>query len=457
MIYIAAILAASAIFSCSGVKNLKEADLGDFQELKFSQDNDTATIADMAWWKYYSDSTLCNIIDRTLRHNRSLMMAASRVEQARALYGIDKANFFPEVTAMAGADYETNDYYDKSFKKDPEYDLKLTVAWEANLWGSLSWAKRKGAAGYLASVDDERAMRMTLVAEVAKAYFTLLALDNELAIVRRTLVNRKEGMEKARIRYEGGLTSEVIYQQAKVEYASTASLIPNLEQNIALARNAIFVLMGEYPGERLTRGQLDLESIFPETLPVGIPSELLTRRPDLRAAEHRLKAAMADVGLNYADRFPRFRIAFTGGFENDGLAHLLQSPFTYTIGSVAGSVFDFGRKKRKYQASIAAYDQSRLAYEQSVLNACREVYDAIVVFRKARERSEVKKNLRDAAKKYVDLTHIQYAAGDLLYINLLDAQRRYLDAQIEVSNAVRDEYLAMVSLYKALGGGWTTQ
>lgn len=455
IILISVISAATA--GCSGVKNLKEADLGDLSEVTFSSAPDSITVSDMGWWKFYGDSTLCLIIRKALDNNRNLLAAAARIEEARALYGIEKANLFPEVSALAGADYETNDYYNKSYTADAEYDLKVTVAWEANLWGSKTWAKRSGAANYLATVEDERAVRMALVAEVASAYYNLIALDNELSIVRRTLVTRNEALKMATIRYEGGLTSEIVPQQARVEFATTASLVPNLEQKIAVARNALTLLMGEYPSDHLVRGKLPLESTSPDDIPTGLSSQLLTRRPDLRASEQRLKGAMAKVGIAYADRFPQFRIALTGGFENDDLSYLIQSPFSYTIGSITGSILDFGRKKKKYQASIAAYDQARLAYEQAVLTAFKEIQDAIITFRKVREAAALKIDLRNAAKKYVDLAHIQYTGGTLNYIDLLDAQRRYFEAQTGVNNAVRDEYIAMVNLYKALGGGWTSE
>lgn len=242
-----------------------------------------------------------------------------------------------------------------------------------------------------------------------------------------------------------------------MEYASAAALVPNLERQVTVARNAITLLMGEYPREILERGQLALNITLPEKLPAGIPSTLLERRPDLRAAERRLAAAMADVGVNYANRFPNLRLAFTPGFENDALADFFKSPFTYSIGTITGSVFDFGRKKRKYQAAIAVYDQARYDYEKAVITAFTEVNSALETYRRVKENGKLKVELRDATVKYVQLAHLQYRAGTLNYIDVLDAQRRYFDAQIGVSNALRDEYLALINLYKVLGGGWTTE
>lgn len=281
-----------------------------------------------------------------------------------------------------------------------------------------------------------------------------MALDNELAIVRRTLVNRQEGVAKAKLRFEGGLTSELVYQQTQVEYASTATLIPNLESRIKVTENTISLLMGEFPDELIERNAIEAEMMPSERLPLGLPSQLLERRPDLRSAELNLKAAMAGVGVAYADRFPKLTFNLQGGWENNELADFFKSPFSYIAGSLVGPIFDFGRKQGKYREAIAAYEQSRLKYEQQVLTAFKEVDDAVVTYRKLRQATSLKTHSRNAAKKYVDLAQLQYRAGSINYIEVLDAQRRHFDAQLSLSNALRDENLALVQLYKALGGGW---
>lgn len=306
----------------------------------------------------------------------------------------------------------------------------------------------------MATVFDERAAHMTLIAEVASLYYQLVALDNELDIVRRTKGTREESVRMAKLRFEGGLTHETPYRQAQVELATTAAFVPGLEHRIRAAQNALTLLMGRYPAEQIARGKLQLAPLDSGKLPVGLPSTLLERRPDVQAAEQRLRSAMAAVGVSYANRFPRLRIGFTAGWENDDVAGLLRSPFTYTIGSITGTILDFGRNKRKYKASIAAYDQARLAYEKAVLDAFSDASDAASAMQKAGETVSLRRDLRDAALKYVELAHIQYRAGSLNYIDVLDAQRRYFDAQIGLSNAVRDQYLALANLYKALGGGW---
>ena len=409
--------AAAGLGSCSAVRHCKAPEADFPAAIAGGAAADSLAIADMEWWQFYGDSTLCNIIRHTLANNKDMLAAAARVERMRQLYRIGKADRLPSVSGTVYADHETNDYAGEEPSRDPEFGAKATVSWELDLWGNLRWAKRKGGAEYLASVEDRRAMQMTLVAEVAAAYFRLMALDNELSIVRRTL-------------------------------------IPDLERKIEVMENSISLLMGENPDWRVVRSKMNTEAEFAESLPVGLPSELLLRRPDVRASEQQLRAAMAAAGMAYADRFPRIVFNLTGGWENDDVSGFFRSPFSYVAGTLASPIFGFGRKQARYKAALAAYDEARLGYEQKVLTVFKEANDAVVSYRSVRRTAALKVNLRDAARKYVELAQLQYRGGSINYIDVLDAQRRYFDAQIGVSNAVRDEHLALVDLYKALGGGW---
>ena len=441
--------------SCSAVRECREPQFTPPETIA-GADTDSLTVADVEWWEFYADPALRDIITRTLANNRRVQAAAARIEQARHLYRIARANRLPNLNFLAPFNVETNDYYgeEKNQFVDPELGLKANIRWELDLWGNLRWAKRKSGAEYEATVLDERAMRMMLVAEAATAYFRLVALDNELNIVQHTLVTRSEGLKQAKLRFEGGLTSEIVYRQAQVEYASTAALIPGLQRSIEATENALSLLMGENPDFKVVRSGSPEEWTFPERLPVGVPSQLLERRPDVQAAQQRLQAAMAGVGIAWADRFPRIVIDLTGGLENNDFRGLLRSPFSYVAETLTAPIFGFGRKKARYKAAVAAYDESRLNYEQKVLEVFREADDAVVALRTARTAAQLRLELRDAARKYVDLTQLQYIAGSINYLDVMDAQRRYLDAQIGLSNAVRDQHLALVQLYKALGGGW---
>lgn len=439
--------------SCSPLRECQAPDIRLPERIAEGHAADSLTIADMAWWRFYGDELLCRIIEHTLDNNRDMLAAAARVEQAAQLYRIGKAGRLPDLQLGVAVTDEYNHYYGEESKNDLEMSVKPTVSWEADLWGNLRWAKRRSGAEYLATVEERRAMSMTLISEVAAAYFRLVALDNELSIVRQTLDTRREGVEQARIRFEGGLTSETVYQQAQVEYASAAALIPDLQRRIETTENGLSLLMGELPEWQVLRSRMQSDISVPDTLPVGAPSTLLQRRPDVRASEQRLKAAMAGVGVAWADRFPRLTLSLTAGWENDRIEGYFESPFSLAAARIAAPLLGFGRKKAKYKAAVAAYDVARLGYEQKVLEVFREANDAAVTYRSARETALLKRNLSDAARKYVELANLQYRAGSINYIDVLDAQRRYFDAQIGLSNAVRDEYLALVQLYKALGGG----
>ena len=450
-------MAAAAIIlsGCSGISKLSKTNV----EIPAQFDNsimpsDSASIADLGWREFYTDSILQTMIQKSLDNNRDLLKATARVEEMRALLWETKASYLPEIGAIVGGDNERTDYSGRGWDPDTELSLKATINWEFNLWNAMKWANRKGKDSYVATIEDMRAMHITLIANTATAYFYYTALNNELGIVKETLKTREEALEKARLRYEGGLTPETVYQQAKVEYATTASLIPNLEQQITNARNALTLLMGEMPTDALPYDSQFTNTLLPDDISVGFTSDLLQRRPDIRAADRRLSAAMSNVGLTYANRFPSFRINLQGGLENNTLKDFLKSPYTYLLANIAGPVFDFGKRKKKYEAAIAQYDQARYEYEKTVITAFTEVNSALTAYHKYRDNYILKTDLRDAALKYVDLAQLQYMAGSLNYIDVLDARRRYFEAQVGVSNALLDRYRSIINLYKVLGGGW---
>lgn len=440
--------------ACSGVKNLTKPDAGIPDSFASGTDKDSTGLAELDWWSFYSDSTLCSYISRALENNRDLLAAASRIEQARELLGIDNAGMLPAFSGVLYANDETNDYSGSGVVHDVEIGAKVTVSWEVNLLGSMIWARKRGKADYIASAEDYNAMQISIIAQTADAYCRLTALENELSIIRRTVDSRRESLRMAKIRFEGGLTSETVYQQARVEYSSAASLVPSLKRRITAARNSLTLLMGEFPQDSLSVAEKILSPIQIERLPVGAPSRLLLRRPDIRAAEQRMAAAMANAGYTYAERFPSLHLGFTPGFENNELTRFLKSPFTFVVGSLTGPVFEFGKRWRRYRAAVAEYEQKRLQYEKTVIRAFTEVNTAITAYQQAQRSSVLKTKLCEAAAKYNHLAQLQYQAGTLNYIDVLDAQRRFFDAQIDESNAVRDEYLALIDLYKVLGGGW---
>lgn len=414
---------------------------------------DTVSIGDYPWEQLYTDTILQQLIQKTLDNNKDMLIAAAKVKELAAMKRIDYANLFPQVGLKFYAEQEGEDHGGGHYKSDDQYDIKLGVTWEIDLWGNLRWAKDKSMAEFMGSIENQRALKMSLVAQVAQSYFELVALDNELSIVKKTVDARRESLHLARIRYEGGLTSETAFRQAQVELARTATLVPDLEKKITLKQNEIAFLAGEYPHD-IKRTVLPEDVIHAASLPVGLPSSLLERRPDVRQAEQAVIAANAAVGIAYTNMFPKLILTASHGSENDELSHLFKSPHYLLAGTILQPIFAMGKNRAMLKAKKAACEQAAYAYEKVVLNAFKDAYNAIAEYNKVKEIYETRLRLEQSSKITLDLAQLQYINGVIGYMDLLDAQRGYLDAQIGLSNAVRDKQITMVNLYKALGGGW---
>lgn len=414
---------------------------------------DSLTITDMDWWELYTDTVLQALIDTALKNNKDVQMAASRLKQFWAYKKMATADLYPSVNVGGTIEQEMENYGGDSRELDPEIQLRASIGWELDLWGNIRWGKEAAIADYLASIEAQRALELSIVAEVAETYFSLIALDDELRIVEQTIASRKEGARIANLRFSGGLTSETSVQQAQVELANTQTLAPALQSRIRATENQLALLMGAYDNT-IERGIGLSDQNLPGELPVGLPSDLLVRRPDIREAEQRLVASNAMVGVAVTNRFPRIALTADFGLENDDFADLLKSPFWFVAGDIITPLFAAGKLKNEQRVSEAIYEQEIYAYQKTVLGAFHEVNTAIVAYQKAQEVTQAQRNLVRAAREYQRLGQVQYLNGAINYLDLLDAQRSLLSAEIDLNKAKRDELLALVGLYKALGGGW---
>lgn len=419
----------------------------------YTDTTDTASVENIPWESLYADETLKDLIKKALDNNKDMKIAAAKVKEMIAAKRISFANMLPEVGVNIYAQKERLNYGGDSPSPDPEFGAKLTLSWELDLWGNLRWANEATIASYMQTVEGQRALRLTIIAEVAANYYQLCALDQELSIVQQTLDARREGVRLAKLRYEGGLTSETAYNQAQVELARTETLIPSLERQIKIKESDLSMLLGEYTDD-IPRGLSLSDQHLPDALPIGLPSSLLERRPDMRQAEFKLRAANAQVGVAQTDLFPKIRLTSNYGFESDELSSILKSPAGFIAGSLLQPIFAMGKNKAKVKAAKARYEQEVYSYEKSVLGAFKEVNNAIVTVRKVKEIRASRMNLEASASKYLELAQLQYINGVISYMDVLDAQRGLLDAQIGLNNAVLDELLSVVYLYKALGGGF---
>ncbi len=466
---VTALIALTTLFSCSPTKYCAEPELNLPDTFSGAAPLDSLTIADLSWTEVFTDTTLQRLVREALEYNKDILVAAERLKELQYKYRMDRSNLWPSFGYRVYTEDEVTDYHGGGWSDDVENGLKVSMSWEIDLWGRLRWSSKEKLADYLAGVEAQRAVRMEIIAKVITAYFELQDLDRELSIVNRTMLTREEGTLQAKLRFEGGLTSETSYQQSLVELASAASMIPELEQQVALKESQLAFLCGSYPkhmdrqaaGDQSSRGDqlssVSLNLSVRSNIPTGVPSDLLWRRPDLRAKERQLEAARAAVGIAQAERFPNLTLSLVGvGWEDEDFRDFFKAPYYYPRADFLGPIFQWGKRRAKFKAAISAYEQTRLEYEKAVMQAFKEVYDATVVFNSARRNTDAKYNLREASRSYISLANMQYINGVINYLDLLDAQRSYLNSQMQYSKAVVQEYTALVSLYRALGGGWTT-
>lgn len=417
---------------------------------------DSLATADMEWWEMYTDSTLQKLIRKTLANNRNMQVAISRIRELRYTSRSTLAENFPSLRATAYANNEIENYYKVGHDPDVEIGLKGIVSWEYNLFGAQAWSTQKVRNQYLASIEGQRALQMSLISQVAKSYFELISLDQQLDIVKRTIETRRESMEKAELRFKGGLTSETTFRQTIVEYASAATLVPDLEKQIGLKENELALLAGEFPSV-IERSSLQMDGNPLPVIRTGLPSELLLRRPDIRKARAELDASMAEAGFYFASRFPSIKLSLDIGLENNEWKNLFVSPYYYPLAAFLSPLFSFGKNQAKYKASLERYLQVKASYENQVLKAFKEVNDAMITYQKYSEASSLNRNLQIAASKYVELAELQYLNGVISYMDVLDAQRTYFSAQLALIRNHCAELLALIDLYKALGGGWNEE
>lgn len=416
-------------------------------------DQKAGTVADMGWSSLYQDEVLQTLIDEALEHNKDLLMATARIKEMIANKRISFAGLFPEIGVEVAGQREFLNYGGNAEKYTPELRANLGISWELDIWGKLRWENEAGIAAYLQTVEARRALQLTIIAQVAQSYFELRTMDKELEIVHRTLEARKEGVRFAKLRYEGGLTSEIPYRQSLVELARTETLIPNLEKQIMLKENDLQVLTGHFPSDIMERGESIREQYIPTTLPIDLPSDVLKRRPDVIQAEQRLIEANAKAGVAYTQQFPSLKLTGRLGGENTELTDFLKSPTWFIAGALTGPLFNMGKNRAIHKAARARYEQEVLNYEKTILEVFKEVNNAIVNYKKNKEARKSREALYNSAKTYQELANLQYVNGLVSYLDVLDAQRQLFDAEIAMNEANLNELVAVVSLYKALGGG----
>jgi len=421
-----------------------------------------ASLANMPWWELFQDPALQALIHIALAENLDLKIAVERIEEARAIYGFQKADLYPQVdvNASAGGQEASHDSVIKIPKNVDTsksiYQLNGSVFWELDFFGRIRRATEAERANMMATEEAQRFAVITLVADVARAYVELRDLDLSLEISRRTLKSAEDYVKLAKLRFDGGLTSELDWRQAEAEYHRTAAFVHTFEALVVQKENEISISLGRDPSS-ITRGLSIEEQPLPPEIPAGLPSELLERRPDVVEAEQVLISSNARIGEAKALLFPQISLTGFLGWESTDLGNLVTTPArTWGIaGNLIHPLFNAGKNKRRVEVTESQYRQTLYAYESVILQAFREVEDSLIDYRKSGERRVSQAARVEAERRVLSLAETRYRGGVSNYLEVLDAQRSLFDAELDSVQSINDQLVAMVRLYKALGGGWS--
>jgi multidrug efflux system outer membrane protein len=419
---------------------------------------DPASLADLSWWELFEDEELQGLVRAALEANTDLRIAVTRVDQARAQVGVTRSAQFPQVDA--GASATTNRFSDTVPPRNQGgatglYSTTIDMQFELDVWGRLRRASEAARAELLATEEARHAVVMTLVSDVATAYLRLRQLDLELETTRRSADSRRGSLHLARDRFEAGLTTALDLRQAEAELASTAAQIPDLERQIGQTENQLSILLGRNPGP-IGRGRPLTGQTSPPIVPAGLPSALLARRPDIRQVEQVLVAANARIGVAKAAFFPQIFLTGFFGVESAALSDLFTGPSRiWQLGpTVTLPIFNAGRNRANLQLTEARQQEALIRYEQTIQQAFREVEDALIAHRKAREGLAEQEAAVRASREALGIAELRYTSGLTTYLNVLDAQRTLLAAEVAESRTLLFQLVAVVQLYRALGGGW---
>jgi outer membrane protein, multidrug efflux system len=414
------------------------------------------SLGDQRWSTLFQDDSLQTLVRTALERNYDVQLAAARILEAQAQLGITRADQFPSVNA--GVDLlgqRPAAALGFPSRNVGAIEVQGTAAWEPDFWGKFRRATESARAQLLSAEWGRRAVMATLVSQVATAYFSLRALDLELDISRRTLASRRESLQLAQVREQGGVTSLLDVRQAEQLVYGATGEIATLERQIAQQENFINLLLGANPGT-IARGRSLTDQPPPADVPAGLPSALLERRPAIQRAEEALVAANAQIGVARAAFFPQISLTGSGGFESTALAALFTgtNAIWAAAASVAQPVFTAGRTRSQVALAEARRTEALVTYQQTIRQAFREVSDALVGYGKRREFRDQQALLFAAAQDARRLAQIRYEGGATSYLEVLDADTRLFDAELGLAEAELNKLSAYVEIYRALGGGW---
>jgi len=417
-----------------------------------------ASLVDRPWWEIFDDRTLKSLIDEALRNNYDVRAAAWRVEEFRARAGIARSQLFPQIQYQAAwSRSRQSEFLQPGSTPANLHDVSLGLSWELDLWGRVRRLSEAALAQYVSTEDARRGVLLSVVSDVARAYFELLDLDARLEIARRTTGAFQGTYDLFDRQLSGGIASQLEVSRAEAALRTASATVPDLERQIIAQENLICLLLGRTPGP-IARGSSLSEQALPATVPAGLPSTLLERRPDLREAEQQLVSANAQVGAAMASFFPTISLTGTFGGASPELSDLFQAGKTWSIAAgLTGPVFQGGRLKNQYDANLALFEQAKTQYESSVTRAFGEVSTALAAYQELAAAETEQSRSVAAYQDAVRLANIRYSAGLSSYVEVLDAEQQLFPAENILVETRLARLTALVSLYKSLGGGWSLE
>ena len=456
----------TTLISCKVSKDIetpKDALPENFRNASVSKD--TTSIADLEWKNYFTEKDIIKLIDSAVIRNNDLQIATKNIEIAQYRFTQSKWNNVPTANLYVTA--STSNPSDNSFngrnlnqalgqKHIDDFSAGATLSWEADIWGKIKNQKKGAFAEYLQSAEVKKALQTTIVADVSKGYYNLLMLDAQLEIARQTLQLNDSTTKIIKLKYDAGQVTSLAIQQSEAQKLNSAQLIPLLEQNIAIQENALSVLTGSFPDSKERTIRLNSIAIK-NNAAVGIPSSLVSRRPDVKAAELDLKIANANVGITKADLYPALRITAQGGvnsFESSNWFNIPASLFGTVAGGLTQPLLNNKKLKTEYNIAVAEREKAVINFRQSVLIAVSEVANALVEVEKLHQQEvflqERVKTLQQAIKN----ANLLFKNGMAEYLEVLTAQATLLQSELELADIKRAQLSANTELYRALGGGW---
>ncbi|MDP3680097.1 MAG: TolC family protein [Flavobacterium sp.] len=456
----------TTIISCNVSKNIetpKDAFPENFRNASVS--TDTTSIGDLEWKNFFTEKDITQLIDSAITRNNNLQIATKNIEIAQFRFTQSKWGNVPQANLFVNA--STSNPSDNSFTGKnlsqalgqnhiDDYSAGVSLSWEADIWGKIRNQKKGAFAEYLQSEEVKKALQTTIVANVSSGYYNLLMLDAQLQIARQNLKLNDSTTKIIKLKYDAGQVTSLAIQQSEAQKLNAAQLIPLLEQNIAIQENALSVLTGSFPNSK--QRNIRLSSIeVKNNASIGIPSSLVSRRPDVRSAELALKVANANVGITKADLYPSLKITAQGGvnsFETSNWFNIPASLFGTIAGGLTQPLLNNKKVRTQYNIAVAEREKAVLSFRQAVLVAVSEVSNALVKVEKLALQEaflqERVKTLQQATKN----SNLLFKNGMAEYLEVLSAQANILQSELELANMKREQLIANIELYRSLGGGW---